>query len=57
MQCALSQQQAYALAQLCKRIGWNDARELSVDEAETGAMLSACDVVRAGLEQAGIWVR
>lgn len=57
VRCLMTERQAYALAQLCKRIGWADARGLAVDELETSAMLTACDVVRAGLEDAGVWVR
>jgi hypothetical protein len=53
----LPQRQAYALAELCKRIGWSDARGLAVSDQEAEAMLSACDVARAGLEASGVWVR
>jgi hypothetical protein len=48
---------AYALAQLCKRIGWSDARQLSASEEETRLMLSACDQVRTALDEAGVSVR
>ena len=53
----LTREQAYALAQLCKRIGYSDARSMSVDDAEARAMLVATDVLRAALADAGYAVR
>jgi hypothetical protein len=54
---ALTKAEAYALAQLCKRIGFNDCEKLSVDKAEAYRMLNATDKVRSALESVGIWVR
>ncbi len=48
---------AYALAELCKRIGWTDAERLSASEVEGTRMLIACDAVRAALSEAGVSVR
>jgi len=53
----LPRDQAYALAQLCKRIGWQDAMTLSVDERECRLMIAVTDRVRDALEQAGVYVR
>jgi hypothetical protein len=53
----LSVDRAYALAELCKRIGWSDARSMSVDDDECRAMLSACEAVRAALDKADVRVR
>ncbi len=50
----LSERQAYALAQLCKRLSWDDAMSLSADEAEARAQINATDRLRAALEDAGI---
>ena len=49
--------EAYALAQLCKRIGWRDAASLAVDKYEAQNMLDACDRVRDGLANVGVIVR
>ena len=48
---------AYALAQLCKRLGLVDARELSASEEEARLMLAACGQVRTALAEAGVSVR
>lgn len=53
----LPPEHAYALAQLCKRIGWNDCKQLSVGEHETQLMIDATNKVRAALEGAGVYVR
>ncbi|BAP87824.1 Gp43 [Burkholderiales bacterium GJ-E10] len=53
----LSDAEAFALAQLCKRISWSAARDLSVDEEETSLMLNAADRVRGVLAEAGCAVR
>ncbi len=53
----LDEAQAYALAELCKRIGWADAATLSVDKRQCELMLAACDHVRVALASAGIRVR
>ena len=52
-QLELSDDEAWALAQLVKRIGWSDCRALAVDEAETGLMIQATNRVRAALAAAG----
>jgi hypothetical protein len=49
--------QAYALAELCKRISWSDCEKLSVDRTECEAMIAATDRVRAALDDAGVRVR
>ena len=53
----LTKTQAYALAELCKRIGFSDCRANAVDDAEARAMILAMDRVRGGLEQVGVHVR
>jgi hypothetical protein len=53
----LTEPQAYALAELCKRIGWADVRSNAVDDHEARLMLIAIERVRGGLEQAGVTVR
>ena len=50
----LDAEQAWALAQLVKRIGWSDCRSLAEDEAQTRLMIEATERVRAALAQAGI---
>ena len=45
--------QAWALAQLLKRIGWSDCRSLAEDEAQTRLMIAAAERVRAALAEAG----
>jgi hypothetical protein len=50
----LEASQAWALAQLLKRIGWSDCRSLAEDEAQTRLMLTAIEQVRSALAQAGI---
>ena len=54
---SLTAAQAYALAELCKRIGWTDARSNAVDDDQARDMIAAMDRVRGGLEQAGVYVR
>lgn len=53
----LAEAQAYALAQLTKRIGWADARQLAVDDTEARLMLHAAELVRIALGKAGVDVR
>lgn len=48
---------AYALAELCKRIGFQDCRENAVNQDEAYHMLHAMDQVRIALERAGVAVR
>lgn len=49
--------EAYALAELTKRIGFNDARDLAVDKDEAYRMIWATTRVRDGLEKQGVAVR
>jgi hypothetical protein len=49
----LDAEQAWALAQLVKRIGWADCRSLAEDEAQTRLMIEAAERVRAALAAAG----
>lgn len=53
----LTPAQAYALAELCKRIGYADAIALAADEAEARAMLTAAELLRGALAEAGYTVR
>ena len=54
---SLDEDTAYALAELCKRIPFSDARSNAVDDSEAYRMLEALDNVRKGLEGAGVYVR
>ena len=45
--------QAWALAQLLKRIGWSDCRSLAEDEEQTRLMIAAAERVRQALAGAG----
>lgn len=45
--------QAWALAQLLKRIGWADCRALAEDDEQTRLMIQATERVRAALASAG----
>ena len=49
----LNAEQAWALAQMLKRIGWSDCRALAEDEQQTQLMIAAAERVRAGLAEAG----
>lgn len=49
----LNAEQAWALAQLVKRIGWADCRSLAEDETQTRLMIEATERVRAALAAAG----
>lgn len=53
----LTEFQAFAMAELCKRIGWQDVRQLSVADAEARNMIQATDRIRSALELAGVCVR
>jgi hypothetical protein len=46
-------EQAWALAQLVKRIGWADCRSLAEDDEQTRQMIQATERVRAALAAAG----
>jgi hypothetical protein len=50
----LDEAQAWALAQLLKRIGWADCRSLAEDEAQTRLMLAATERLRRALAEADI---
>jgi hypothetical protein len=49
----LDAEQAWALAQLVKRIGWADCRSLAEDDEQTRLMIQATERVRAALAAAG----
>jgi hypothetical protein len=49
----LSAEQAWALAQLVKRIGWADCRSLAEDDEQTRQMIQATERVRGALAAAG----
>jgi len=49
----LSPDQAAALSQFVKRMRHDIARSISVDDAEADQMMSAIDVVRSALAEAG----
>ena len=49
----LNAEQAWALAQLVKRIGWADCRSLAEHEAQTRLMIQATERVRQALAEAG----
>jgi hypothetical protein len=49
----LNPKQAWALAQLVKRIGWADCRALAEDDVQTRLMIQATERVRAALAAAG----
>ena len=46
-------EQAWALAQLVKRIGWADCHSLAEDDEQTRLMILATERVRAALAAAG----
>ncbi len=50
---ALPGNEAWALAQLLKRIGWSDCRRLAEDEEQTRLMIAAAEQVRHALAEAG----
>jgi hypothetical protein len=49
--------QAYALAELCKRLGWTDVRSNAVGDAEARYMIAATEHLRIALAHAGVRVR
>ena len=49
----LPQAQAWALAQLLKRLGFSDCRALAEGEAQCYLMLQAAEQVRRALAEAG----
>jgi hypothetical protein len=53
----LTDDEAYALAQMCKRLRWDHFKELSVGQSELHAMDLATLKLRRALAEAGIEVR
>jgi hypothetical protein len=53
LQVELNAEQAWALAQLLKRIGWSDCKNLAEDEAQTQLMIEAVERLRAALAEIG----
>ena len=53
IQVELPDEEAWALAQLLKRVGLDDYRQRAVDDVEAWAMLQAGEKVRAALAEAG----
>lgn len=53
IQAELSGQQAWALAEFLKRVGFSDVRPLAVDEREAYDMIYASEKVRAALAEKG----
>ncbi len=53
--CAeLDAEQAWALAQLVKRLGWDDCRRLAEDGQQARLMIEATERIRSALADAGI---
>ncbi len=52
-QVAISEDQAWALAQLCKRIGFTDCRKNAVSQEEAYLMIDATTLVGRVLADAG----
>ncbi len=48
---------AYALAELCKRIGFQDCMSNATNQDEAYHMMFAMGLVRKALEQSGVAVR
>jgi len=53
VQVELSDEQAWALAQLLKRLGYSDCRGLAQDDNEAWLMMLAAERVRQALTEAG----
>lgn len=53
----LPENEAFALAQLCKRITWYHCVELSVDRAEAQLQINATNRMREALARCGVAVR
>lgn len=53
VQINLPDDEALALAQLCKRIGYGDCRANAVDNAEAYVMMDALAKLQKGLANAG----
>lgn len=57
LEVELLELEAYALAELCKRIGFNDARALAAHKEEAYRMIYATNKVRDALANKGVVVR
>ena len=53
LQVELPDDQAWALAQFVKRLGYGDCRQLAVSDEEAWQMIQATEAVRAALARAG----
>jgi len=53
VQVLLSDEQAWALAQLLKRLGYSDCRGLAIDDNEAWLMMVAAERVRQALAEVG----
>ena len=51
--CELSDDQALALAQFVKRVGWSEFRTNAVDDNEAAMIRSAVDALQKALVEAG----
>ena len=54
VQLQLSDEQAWALAQLLKRLGFGDCRGLAQDDNEAWLMMVAAERLRQALAEAGV---
>lgn len=54
---SIGRQNAYALAELCKRIGYRDCRANAVSDDEAHRMIHAMDLLRSALAEIGVVVR
>ncbi|MBA2674222.1 hypothetical protein [Ramlibacter sp.] len=52
-QVELSDEQAWALAEFLKRVGWSEWRALAVDDEEARRMRDACEELRQELAYQG----
>lgn len=50
----LSEPEAWAFAEMLKRIGWSEWRTLSVDRAEAELMRAACSKVQRAFADVGV---
>lgn len=57
LEVELPEDEAYALAELCKRLTFSDANNCAVDREEAYRMLFATNKVRDGLVKSGVVVR
>lgn len=52
-QVEMREEQALALAQFLKRVGWSEWRANAVDDAEAALMRDGCEKVAASLAEVG----